>query len=284
VKRPQWITLGISFLLVIALYAATQSQLFGERKPKLSAAPAHSDHAALSVDSILYYSKQNLTKEQSVRINELENSISRGDVSSQKLHLYHQLARFWGDSIRSFPPYAWYTAEAARLENSEKSLTFAAHLFLDNLMYEEDHLMKEWEASQAKDLFERSLKLNPNNDSSKVGLGATILFGGSEMPMQGIQMLKEVVAKDSTNAYAQMTLGRGSLLSGQLDKAIERFKTVARLEPKNLEVVLLLADTYEKMGNKQEAIVWYQKSLTILDKPEFKKEVENRITELKNKK
>ena len=68
----------------------------------------------------------------------LENSISRGDVKDQQIKVYHQLAHFWGDSMRFFPPYAWYEAEAARLENSEKTLTFAAHLFLENLQQEQD--------------------------------------------------------------------------------------------------------------------------------------------------
>ena len=31
---------------------------------------------------------------------------------------------------------------------------------------------RKWKALQAKDLFERSLQINPQNDSSKVGLGA----------------------------------------------------------------------------------------------------------------
>ncbi len=87
-----------------------------------------------------------------------------------------------------------------------------------------------WEALQAKDLFERSLKINPDNDSAKVGLGACYLFGNiAPNPMEGIAKIMEVVEKDSTNAYAQMTLAKGSLLSGQIDKAISRLQTVNRL-------------------------------------------------------
>ena len=84
----------------------------------------------------------------------------------------------------------------------------------------------KWKALQAKDLFERSLKINPDNDSAKVGLGACYLFGNiSANPMEGIGKIMEVVEKDSTNAYAQMTLAKGSLLSGQSDKAISRLQT-----------------------------------------------------------
>ena len=191
------------------------------------------------------------------------------------------MARFWKDSALVFEPYAWYTAEAARLENSEKNLTFAAQLFLENLQNDEIEQRRQWKALQAKELFERSLSINPDNDSAKVGLGASYLFGNiSSNPMEGIAKIRQVVEKDSTNLYAQLTLVKGSLLSGQYDKAIVRLQTVIRLQPENIEAIFLLADLYERTGDKKNAIVWYQKSLRFIKLPEAKKEIEKRIEEL----
>ena len=159
-NKPQWITLTLAIFLVLGLFAATQGQLFGEKKAKTSPAKstphATEEEAELTTDSILYYAKKSLPQAQVTRLAQLENSISRGDVAEQKLHLMHQLARFWADSARAFTamawyPYAYYTAEASRLENSEKSLSFAARLFLEALSREEDHRVKHWEAAQAKD-------------------------------------------------------------------------------------------------------------------------------------
>jgi tetratricopeptide (TPR) repeat protein len=288
-NKPQWITLSIAFLLLIGLFAATQNILFGDskgKKPGVAVVSPHND--GLSTDSVLYYAKQNLPQAQVARLAQLENSITRGDVAEQKLHLMHQLAKYWSDSARAFSsmawyPYAYYTAEAARLENSEKSLSFAAHLFLTTLASEEGHQIKHWTAEQAKDLFERSLKLNPGNDSSKVGLGATILYGGLDAPMTGIGMIREVAEKDSMNVFAQLTLGEASLMSGQLDKAVERFRTIVRLNPGNLQAGLLLADTYEKMNKKEEAIQSYRRTMPYISNPAMKVEVEKRITQLKSK-
>ena len=290
-RKSQWITLSIAALLVIGLFAATQGRFFGERKGKKpieSSTTTASAHEELSVDSILYYAKKELPQTQVARLTSLENSIVRGDVAEQKLHLMHQLARYWIDSARAFTPmawypYAWYTAEAARLENSEKSLSFAARLFLDALAREQAHQLKDWETEQAKDLFQRSLKLNPQNDSAKVGLGATILYSGHEAPMTGINMIREVADKNPNNVFAQMTLAEASLMSGQLDKAVERFKTVLKLEPQNLQAGLLLADTYEKMQKKEEAIGSYQRTLPYITNASMKAEVEKRITQLKTK-
>ena len=272
---------GISLILVISLYAATRNQIFGIRKFKPIATQATPEGASFSPDSLLIPAKKRLAPDQAARLDLLEHSITRGDVKNQQLQIYQHLARFWKDTARVFGPYAWYTAEAARLENSEKSLTFAARLFLDDLGNVEKPTLRQWEAFQAKDLFERSLKLDPANDSSKVGLGAVYLYGGIAMPMQGIGMIREVVERDSTNIYAQMTLGQASVASGQLDKAIDRFQAVIRLKPDNLEAILMLADVYEQMGNKTEAVKWYGKSLPLIKISALKTEVEARIAELK---
>ncbi|MDQ6608789.1 MAG: tetratricopeptide repeat protein [Bacteroidota bacterium] len=288
-NKPQWITLSIAFFLAIGLFVLTQENLFGERKitAKVSAI-ATLPNEGLSTDSILYYAKQALPPSQVAHLAQLEHSISRGDVAEQKLHLMHQLARFWSDSAKAFTPLAWYpyayyTAEAARLENSKNSLSFAAHLILNALSSEDNIQVKQWDALQAKDLFERTLILDPSNDSAKVGLGAVILYGGLQAPMTGIAMIMEVVEKDSTNVFAQLTLAEASLLSGQLDKAVERLKKVVHLQPHNLKATLLLADTYEKMDKKEDAVQWYKTSLSFINNTEIKKEVEKRITELKTK-
>ena len=90
----------------------------------------------------------------------------RGDVVAQKIKLYDQLANFWKDSAHAFEPFAYYIGEKAKLENSEKSLTFAAHLYLDRLKAVDQQPVQVWMANQAKELFEKALEINPQNDSS----------------------------------------------------------------------------------------------------------------------
>ena len=280
-KKPQWITAGVALAVVVCIYATSFNQIFGNHVKEIKT--SSNDDASLSVDSILNHAKENLSPEQSSRLAFLEKSISRGDVLNQKLHVYHQLARFWRDSVRVFEPYGWYTAEAARLENSENSLTFAAHLFLDNLKGEDNPALKKWKALQAKDLFERSLKINPVNDSTEIGLGLLYLYGGIGMPMEGIQKIRKVAEEHPNSVYAQMSLGHASVTSGQFDKAVERFEKVLRLEQENLEAILSLADVYERSGNKLKAIDWYKKSLSLIEIPALKEEVEKRLVQLEKK-
>ena len=291
-KKQQWTVLGLVALLTLGLYILTQSQIFGSKAAKGddTGSTVHGpgdghDHSAeeVSTDTLLARARTRLTPGQRSRLDLLEHSISRGDVQGQKIHLYHQLAGFWRDTARLFEPFAWYTGEAARLENSEKSLTFAAHLFLSSLREEENSGLQQWKALQAKDLFERSLQLNPSNDSSQVGLGAAILFGGLGSPMEGVGKIRAVAERDSTNVFAQQTLGEASLLSQQFDRAIERFERVARLQPANLSARLLLADLNERQGHKAEALGWYRQALPLAEKPELRGALEKRIQELEKK-
>ena len=216
-------------------------------------------------------------------MNGLEQSVIRGNVKGQKLDVYSQLAHFWKDSIGIFEPYAWYEAETARLENSEKSLTFAAHLLLENLRREDNERLKRWKAQQAKDLFERSLKINDKNDSTIVGLGACYIFGNiSETPMEGISLVRQVIEKDSTNVFALTVLGYGSIISGQYDKAIERFEKVVALQPNNLEAILRIAEVYERKTDTASAVKWYSNALPVIaNNPNLKAALEQRIKELK---
>ena len=154
-----------------------------------------------------------------------------------------------GDTLHHEEIGAYYTGEAAKLENSEKNLTFAAHLLLDNMMSSTDASMHEWLATQAKELFDKALIINPDNDSSKDrSRGLLHVWNISDNPMQGILAIKEIADKDPDNMYAQMMLGLGGIQSGQYDKAAERFLTVVKKQPDNIEAILNLAGVYERYG------------------------------------
>jgi cytochrome c-type biogenesis protein CcmH/NrfG len=142
--------------------------------------------------------------------------------------------------------------------------------------------LKKWMGNEAKQLFERALQIAPDNDSLKVGLGSCYLFGNiSETPMTGIRMIRDVADKNPDNLYAQFMLGMGDVMSGQLDKAIERLSRVTAKEPDNLEAVLMLADAYERTGDKKNAIKWYQVSRKQIHDEEIVKEIDQRINLLK---
>lgn len=285
-KKQHLILAGSGLVVLLLLFFFGQT--VPPKKPGTSGKVQAADSAAhqhISTDDILQASKQRLTPEQQSYVTRLENAVVRGDVKEQQLKVYRQLATFWKDSVQTFLPAVYYTGEAAKLENIEKNLTFAAHLYLDNIRMQPDPELKDWMAEQAKGLLERALKLNPGSDSLKVSLGSCYIFGNVHgNPMEGIMMIREVAERDPHNVYAQMMLGIGGMMTGQFDRAIERFKKVLEHQPRNPEASINLAEAYERKGDKQLAIEWYGKSKSLIQNQEIIREIDARIEQLKKQK
>jgi len=281
VKKQQLILLGVGLLILSSLL------FFGKtvEKKEPVATQATDNHASahgFSVDTLIATAKKGLTLAQLNYVTQLENSISRGDVKDQQIVVYNRLAGFWDDSVHQHELHNFYTSEAAKLVNSEKNLTFAAQLMLSDLRKESDAAKRGWKASQAIDLFERAIVLNPGNDGLQVGLGSCYIFGKGmagdpQETMKGIQELLKVVRKDSMNLQAQLVLGIGGVISTQYEKAIERLLMVVSNQPANLEAVSWLADAYDGKGDKANALKWYNISKRMVDNPVYSKEVDERI-------
>ncbi len=283
-KKQQLILTGLGILLITLLF------FFGTTvaKKETTAIPsaAKSVTPQFNLDSYLLTAKQKLTVNQQNYLANLENSVKRGDVREQQIKAFNQLSVFWKDSAHVLDLYNFYTAESAKLVNSEKNLTFAAQLILRDLRNEEDLAKRGWKAEEAIALFEKAIELNPINDSLKVGLGSCYVFGkgmagDAQSTMKGIQQLLQVVKKDSANMQAQLVLGIGGVISTQYDKAVDRLQTVVKNEPANIEAISWLADAYAGKGDKPNALKWYEISKRIINNPAYSKEVDERIKLLK---
>lgn len=282
-QRNQWFLIAgsLTLLLFILLVGKEVNPNKKVNVPTTTAGEqTNHDHKELSFNQILSKSKESISATQTQKLALLENLASKpGDA---QLHSLHQLAKFWRDSAKVFAPYAFYNAEIAKLENSEKSLTFAAQQFIDELLINGDATYQHWLAGEAEVLLKKILSINPKNDSATIALGACYMLGGlhSSSPMQFILPVREIANKNPNNLYAQQILGLGGRKSGQYDKAIERFLIIAKAEPNNLSANINLAECYELSNNKKEAIVWYKKTKDLVKEDIIKKEIEKRIVAL----
>jgi len=277
-KKEQWIAVTASVILLLSLYA------FGRFKPSHTDHDEHKETAKseqFEINGFINSLKKDLTPSQSAYLTSLEDALTRGDLVTQRIANFQSLSNFWRDSARSFLPFVYYSGEKAKLENSEKNLNFAAQSMLEELRGISNPELKKWMAIEANDLFSRSLKINPNNDSTIIGLGSTYFFGVPGAPMEGILKIRAIADKDPNNVFAQFMLGYGGMVSGQTDKAAERFKKVLELDPSNTESIFLLAELYEKAGNNNEAKIWYEKGLKAVKNQELIKALEEKIKTLK---
>jgi len=232
-----------------------------------------------SFDSIVTASRKQLPKTVVDSVLTIENELTAIRDSSRMASVFIRLSGIW-ERNNMLPVATYYSAKAAKLENSEKKLTFAGQNFLQLMENEGSPSVQLWEAVEAISCLEQSLKINPGNEDTKLALATGYIEGTGE-PMRGVQILLAITKEKPDDVPANMLLGRMSIQSAQFDKAIARFEKILSKEPENKEAVYFLAQAYEGKGDKHKAIELLEKCKQIVNNPEFSKEIDKHINSLK---
>jgi len=233
----------------------------------------------VNVDSIIAEAKNNLQQSESEEITALEAQLSKLKDSSVMLPVFKNISSFW-NAKNNIKIGAYYNGIVAKLENSEKSLNFAARLFLDLLEDEDNPSFRSWEAGEAALLSERSYKLDSTIEETKLSLATAYIEGAGE-PMKGVQILLAIVNQKPKDIPANLLLGKMSIQSGQWEKSITRLQTVLMQDSGNKEALYFLAEAYKGTGNKEKAIETLQKCKKLVNNPEFDRKANEEINSLK---
>ncbi|HMN33307.1 MAG: tetratricopeptide repeat protein [Chitinophagaceae bacterium] len=277
-KRKQAFLLTFSVILIGALYFLGDFK--GKKKHNghthneaMNASPQNpiENIDALDFKQFELSQENSLNEQKKATLSELKVKA----IKKETAHEYKDIAEFW-EKENELIIAAFYYKKAAFLENTEKSITFAGSLYLALLEREGDMSKLKWLSLEAIPCFEKVIELNPNNDNAKVAL-ATCYTEGMGETMKGVTILREITAKDSTNIPANLMLGKMSIQSGQFDKAINRLELVLSKTPENTEAMYFLAEAYKGQGNKAKAISLFEKCKSIVNNPEFSKEIDNYI-------
>jgi len=100
-----------------------------------------------------------------------------------------------------------------------------------------------------------------DKDSLKLMQAIELVNGPN--PMEGITILREIVADDQDNVDAHYWLGVFSVKSGQYDKAIERFNKVMTIEPTYLAAYIDMGGLYMEMDSAQKALYYFNEGVRI---------------------
>ena len=96
--------------------------------------------------------------------------------------------------------------------------------------------------------------INRNILDTKVQSAVKMIESGEGNPMEAIFALREVVEADSNHRDAQFYLGQFSIMSGQWNKAIDRFKKVLRINSSDEYAIESLAIARFQKGEKNGAV------------------------------
>ena len=224
--------------------------------------------------------KQLLTQQMSAEISDKEVQLKNASSDADKLVIEKGLAQTW-DDVNVPAPAAFYYLSIARKENKLKNWLSAGNHFNDAYKLTQDTLAQPAFIINAVEAYKKAMQLAPDNLDAQTGLGIAYVNGGAASPMEGISLLRGVIAKDPQNLKANLNLGLFSMKSGQFEKAVERFKTVVAQKPE-LEPYFYLAESYKQLGMKPEAIAAYQKCKDMAGDAAFNQKMDEYIKELKN--
>ncbi len=210
----------------------------------------------------------------------LQNKLNQRQELTTQIVNYEELGKIWLDR-KNRKIAAHYFLLSGKLENSEKKLTFAAHLLSEELHDEQDPSVRQWMVNTAEEAYQKALVVNPNNDTTKIDFAQLYIEGAGDV-MKGVGILLGMVDKNPKHIPVNIILGRMAVESGQYDKAIERANTVLQQEPQNLETHIFLAEAYKRSGNKDKAIETLNAAKKIMNNPEFSKDVDSYIESFTN--
>ena len=104
----------------------------------------------------------------------------------------------------------------------------------------------------------------------------------SQAPMQGIMMLRQVLEKEPGNVKANLALAVFSVVSGQYEKALNRFQLVLGAEQKDESAVKFLAQIYAREGKIDMIIGPMTEYRSMVEDQDILSQVDDIINELNN--
>jgi tetratricopeptide (TPR) repeat protein len=178
-----------------------------------------------------------------------------------------------------FDSAAWFAEEASKFFNTMESWVKAGDNYYQAYTLALDQSRQKALAAKTQEFYGKVLKADPSDLTVKNRMAMTYLT--SENPMQGITMLREVLAKDPQNELALFNMGMLSIQSGQYDRAIERLEELVKINPAHIQGQLLLGLAWMNKGDKEKARVQFEKVKQLDKDPAVQATADSYLKDLK---
>ena len=217
-------------------------------------------------------------KEVSAKIADVRRLWAESSQKEKNAIFADSLASLYRLSNR-FDSAAWFAEESSKFFNNVKSWTQAGDDYYQAYTLALDQGKQQAYAAKTRELYEKVLAITPKNLEVKTKLAMTYMT--STNPMQGIQMLMEVLKQDPENQLALFNMGMLSIQSGQYDKAIDRLDRLVKINPSHLQGQLLLGIAWMNKGNSKKAREQFEKVKQMDSDPAVQATVDSYLKDLK---
>jgi len=252
-NRSIWIVIVLATLLMGGLYSlpkvvvSTQERKLVGAKDSTETAPTAPQEGTKAPSTHVIP----LTADQQHTLSQLSQAYSSAKDTKAKADGALQLSDFYAD-IRKFDSAAKYAESVALLAPTEQNLLRAGDRCYDAFGFSAEGKKSADLGVKTREWYQKVLDKNPNLLNAKANLAMT--YVSTETPMQGIMLLREVLANDPTNEVALFNLGLLSMRSNQYDKAIERFRQLLKIHDGNSKARFYLGVSLAQTGKNKEAL------------------------------
>lgn len=177
-------------------------------------------------------------------------------------------------SLHMYDSVAYFFEQFSNATPTKENLTKTADAFADAFSYFQISELNE----KARANYKKVLELDSTDLDVKTKLAMS--FVGSQTPMEGISLLKEVLAKDPKNKGALFNYGVLLHRIGKFDKSISTLKDLLTIDSENGRAYFYLGLCFEQTGKTKEAGEAFEKARDLEKDPIMKKTIEDY---LKNK-
>ncbi len=274
-------------LLTICLLVGTTLWVWGKRSALQPNGKSDSDQsdqkseAPVDTRSLLASKIESLSQEDRQKFLQVQASLdSLGNRSLQAAGVWKSLSSFW------------LTKED--MLGAALCLDFASELqpvsedFRDAGLYYGSavHSLQEGDSStsafcrnKSTAMLAKALESKPNDSDLKADW-ANALVQSSPAPMQGVQVLLEIIRTEPKHLKAHSHLAKLAIESGQFPKAIARFKNILDWYPGLGSAYLGLGEAYFRNGNKDSAVIYLQQYRGLVQDPEIQQQIDNYLHQI----
>jgi len=208
----------------------------------------------------------------------LTSALQKEGVLGKRIQLADSTAKIYRDNFE-YDSAAKYYDMVIKLKPSKEALVRAADNYNDASNFITDQKLSADFADKARAIYQQLLTKYPEDLDVKSKMAMT--YVASPQPMQGIMLLREVIAKDPKNKTALFNLGLLSVKSGQYEKAVGRFEELIAVDSKNAQAYFYLGISYKELKETEKAKVNFNKVLELEKNPDIVAAVKGQINELK---
>jgi len=251
-RKGQVLTIAIFAALLAILYFGCDTKTKQHKEVEKSRSE---NFELINIKKIIAENRSAISAKGQAELHDIEQKLGSVEEESQALDLQKSLASLWyaeGHPIIS----GHYAEEIARSTNSEDAWSIMGTTFSLAAQKETDDTKKNFAIGKAREAYEKAIDIDTTNVDHKINLALSYVdVMDMENPMKGILMLRQLSTDFPENPSVLFQLGRLSLGTNQLEKAVERLTRAIELKPDLRSAHCLLAETYVKMGNNAKAAV-----------------------------